>query len=355
MAFKKVNKEKDKLIENKTDIDKEEIKTENLEVESNNKVKKTKKELELEKSINEKRLEYLGYAKKNKTIGSIISVFILIAFVSNFVILMKLSKDSPSIFYTTTSILIVILLTSYITSKLLRKKLLEHAKDYLDYLYTETDKYVFYNSKLKNYKVNSSGQFKDEWFIKNNFYKDIKNTKSRNFIHFENGDDCYDIAELAANSIIKGKLSPKFLGYFYSVSIKNNSKGKQSVFQLKGKELSIPLDGCIDLKIIEDNKNHIIYSNDQNVNKIFNQKLINKIKEFKINKPVIDLILSIKDNNLSIGVDYDDEFLSIPVKDKEFKIDNAILLKQHYKIVEEIIDLIKYNINITNTKDEKSK
>ena len=151
---------------------------------------------------------------------------------------------------------------------------------------------------------------------------------------------------------IKGKLSPKFLGRYYSFKANNKTNGKVTVFQLKGGKLSIPLDDIDDLKLIEGNDKYCIYSNDPNAKKVLNSKVIKELQKFKVVDPLIDVIFSVKDNLISLGIDYADEYLNIPV-DSDFTIKNTKIAKQDFKKVVNVLETLLQTAK--NNQEENNK
>ena len=81
--------------------------------------------------------------------------------------------------------------------------------------------------------------------------------------------------------------------------------------------------------------------------------MIKALSDFEIKAPLIDVIFSIKDNLISLGIDYEDEFLNIPV-DSDFSIKNLRKSKEDYEKVLKVISVLLDN-NSNKQKDSKAK
>ncbi len=315
----------------------EKLETDKEEVIEEQEIVKTDDDVNLENDINEKRKEYKVYADKQRKINIAITTAISVVLLGSFICMMVFGKTYDWVLYVCLGVMILVLAGTYLSSNMMKKKLMAQSEVYIDYLYEKTGHYVYDGKEVKNLVITPKGSLDDKWFHDAHFYKDIVNTKGRNFSHFEYKGVEVDTCDLAANMKIKGKLSPKFLGRYYSFKANNKTDGKVTVFQLKGGKLSIPLDDIDDLKLIEGNDKYCIYSNDPNAKKVLNSKVIKELQKFKVVDPLIDVIFSVKDNLISLGIDYADEYLNIPV-DSDFTIKNTKIAKQDFKKVVNVLE-----------------
>ena len=86
----------------------------------------------------------------------------------------------------------------------------------------------------------------------------------------------------------------------------------------------------------------MIYSNDDDYKKILTDRVKQDLLRFKIDKTLIDVIVSIRYEHVDIGIDYSDEFINIPVE-SEFKIEDLRKTKEDFKKVLQIIDDLSRN------------
>ena len=70
------------------------------------------------------------------------------------------------------------------------------------------------------------------------------------------------VADLAANILVKNRLSPMFLGKFYDYTSSYSKEGKRIIMQIKGGQLSRPVDDIDDLKLVESTDAYLIYTNE---------------------------------------------------------------------------------------------
>ena len=317
------------------------------------KIIKTEDDIKFEEDINNKRKEYKAYADKQRKINIIISSIVAVVIIAAFICMINLSSKYTWVLYVCLGVMILVLGGTYFASNKMKKNLIAKSEVYINYLYEKCGQYVYDDKDVKNLIVTPKGSLEDKWFLEAHFYKDIVNTKGRNFSHFEYKGVEVDSCDLAANIKIKGKLSPKFLGRYYSFKANNKTNGKVTIFQLKGGSLSVPLDDIDDLKLVEGNDKYCIYSNDTNVKKVLNTRVIKELEKIKIVDPLIDVIFSVKDNLISLGIDYADEFLNIPV-DSDFSIKNTKISKEDFKKVVNVLDtFLQSNKNAETKEDNK--
>lgn len=274
------------------------------------------KQKAVEETIEKARTEYSNYAKKQKRLNTIASVCVLVVLVGALVLMMTLSKTVKWISYVSIGIMIAALIVTFSLTKVIKKKMSAKAEEYIDVLYKQMDSYLYIKDDFKDAEFKPQSQMKDELFIDAGFYKNIKGTKSRNLVSVMYKDKLLGISDLAGNILIKNRLSPMFLGKYYDYSSKYDKDDKRILMQIKGGELSRPVDNIDDLKLVEGNDRYVIYTNDEEWRKTLTSSVIKDITALKVDKTLIDVIVSIRKGKLNIGIDYVDEFMNIPVESK---------------------------------------
>lgn len=271
-------------------------------------------------AINAEKDEFLKVQKKWRMLGLIGTGVFLIFMVAGFILCATFVKNTTNqwVSYIGFGLIVIGFVISIIISKVQKSKVSAAATKYADFYYEKKAQLVFNIPGISN--VEASGKFENkESFINAKFYKDIKTVRSRFGVKFKyNKKDCA-ISETAGCVLIKNRTSPKFLGKFFVCPIKYE-KPTTILFQLKGKELSQPIDNIQNLELKEGNDKYVIYSNDDEYNEVLTSKVIGLIKAFKIKDPVIDVIVSIHENELSIGIDYIDEYMNAPI-DKDLDLE----------------------------------
>lgn len=274
------------------------------------------KQKAVEETIEKARTEYSNYAKKQKRLNTIASVCVLVVLVGALILMMALSKTVKWISYVSIGIMIAALIVTFSLTKVIKKKMSAKAEEYIDVLYKQMDSYLYIKDDFKDAEFKPQSQMKDELFIDAGFYKNIKGTKSRNLVSVMYKDKLLGISDLAGNILIKNRLSPMFLGKYYDYSSKYDKDDKRILMQIKGGELSRPIDNIDDLKLVEGNDRYVIYTNDDEWRKTLTSSVIKDIIALKVDKTLIDVIVSIRKGKLNIGIDYVDEFMNIPVESK---------------------------------------
>lgn len=294
----------------------------------------------IKNNIENARNEYLQASKKQRRIGTIITVCTMLVLVAALVLMITLSGTYQFMTYVSIGIMIVVLVAVFCFNRYARNKLSKRAEDYISKLYSEIDNYLFSGEDFKELSYKPQGQLKDEIFMDARFYKNLKNTRSRNLISVQYKGKLLVSADLAGNIVVKNRLSPMFLGKFYDYENSYNQEGKRIIMQIKGGELSRPIDDVDDLKLVEGNDTYAIYTNDDEWRKVLKQDVIRDICKLEIDKTLIDVIISIRPGKTSIGIDYIDDFMNIPVE-HEFDFNLVRRTEADLKKVLTIFDDIK--------------
>ena len=294
----------------------------------------------IKNNIENARNEYFQASKKQRRIGTIITVCTMLVLVAALVLMITLSGTYQFMTYVSIGIMIVVLVAVFCFNRYARNKLSKRAEDYISKLYSEIDNYLFTGEDFKELSDKPQGQLKDEIFMDARFYKNLKNTRSRNLVSVQYKGKLLVSADLAGNIVVKNRLSPMFLGKFYDYENSYNQEGKRIIMQIKGGELSRPIDDVDDLKLVEGNDTYAIYTNDDEWRKVLKQDVIRDICKLEIDKTLIDVIISIRPGKTSIGIDYIDDFMNIPVE-HEFDFNLVRRTEADLKKVLTIFDDIK--------------
>ena len=294
----------------------------------------------IKNNIENARNEYFQASKKQRSIGTIITVCTMLVLVAALVLMITLSGTYQFMTYVSIGIMIVVLVAVFCFNRYARNKLSKRAEDYISKLYSEIDNYLFSGEDFTELSYKPQGQLKDEIFMDARFYKNLKNTRSRNLVSVQYKGKLLVSADLAGNIVVKNRLSPMFLGKFYDYENSYNQEGKRIIMQIKGGELSRPIDDVDDLKLVEGNDTYAIYTNDDEWRKVLKQDVIRDICKLEIDKTLIDVIISIRPGKTSIWIDYIDDFMNIPVE-HEFDFNLVRRTEADLKKVLTIFDDIK--------------
>jgi len=294
----------------------------------------------IKERIEAARAEYNVKNKKQKRISTLISICVLVLLVAALVLMLTLSSTWQPIVYVSLGVMILGLAASFAATKIFKTRLTNEAQIYVATLYNEINNYVFRSEEFSNLEIKPNAEMKDELFIDAKFYKDLRGTRSRNLISVTYNGENLGIADLAATVLVKGKTAPMFLGKYYDYENTYSKEGKRILMQVKGGELSRPIDDIEDLPYGENHKKYVIYSNDEDWNKVLTPKTIKDILELKVDKTLIDVIVSIRPGKTNIGIDYMDEFMNIPVENP-LDFANVIRTEKDLEKVLKVLDDIK--------------
>ena len=294
----------------------------------------------IKKNIEEARNFYFEASKKQRRINTIVTIAVMVVLVAALVLMIALSSTIQWITYVSISIMIVALICVFVFQRFAKNKLGAKAEDYIAKLYNEIDTYLYTKEGFSDLSFKPQGQLKDEIFFDARFYKDLKSTRSRNLVSVQYKGKLLVASDLAGNILIKNRLSPMFLGKFYDYENSYDKEGKRIIMQIKGGELSRPIDDVEDLKLVDGNDTYAIYSNDEEWRKVLKQDVIKDICKLKIDKTLIDVIISIRPGKTSVGIDYVDEFMNIPVE-HEFDFNQVRRTEKDLEKVLKIFDDIE--------------
>ena len=332
MALKKIE---DKPVVTEEQVENSSPSTEEVEKEKIE-IDLTETDKEVQDRVNQKRAEYQENFKKAKKLNNITTVALLAVMVAGFVLMMI--QTLPSYFlYIGIGILVIALIASFIISRQVKNNVSAKAQEYIDQFYLNTNSFIFgeYVEEINSLKT----QYATQKFVDAHFYNDIRQSKSRNYIELTYKGEKIEAADLAGNVLEKGRTSPMFLGKFYSYKANYNKEGQVILFQLKGENLSKPINNIENIKLQENNDTFVIYSNDDDYGKVLTNEVLRVLKSFEIDETLIDVILSIKDNQVFLGIDYSDDYMNIPVE-SDFKMKYAIRTKKDFEKVIKIFDLL---------------
>ncbi len=308
--------------------------------EEENKKEVTSDQAELTKNINEARSKYWSYNKKVKRINYIVTGVSTVLMVGCFVLTLVFQSKYSWMLYVALGAFVLALIAMVTATKVNKNKLQGKANEYINELFTLSAKYLYRDEKFTKVNYLSANQLDDQVFINAHFYKNIKNTRSRNYVEAEYDGKVLTSVDVAGNILVKNRMSPMFLGRMYIYP--NNYQGdKVIIAQLKGGQLSKPLDDIEELKLVDGgtNSSFVVYTNDDNYKKVFNSKVLTTLKKFRIDKTLIDVIVSIRAGYTTIGIDYCDDFLNIPVE-SDFNINTLRRSEKDLDLVLEMVDEI---------------
>lgn len=370
MGFKKyeegMKKEEEVLVEEETRKEEEKKEYINNIIEENtrlseeeNKQEKTIDEEKVYKDVELARFNYNKILKKWKILGICSSVFGIVLMIVAMVLFFAF-KDNQAVTIVALVLCVVGVASMGVVSVIKNKDLKKKALNYVNEYFVITNKFIYSDESFTNVQYLANTQFSDEAFRNAHLYKGIHDTKSRNYVALSYKNIPLVSCDISANVLVKGRTSPMFLGKLYCLERKKDAvkpildnkdnENKETIevkkdviiFQLKGGELSRPIDDIEGLEKVDETDSYVLYSSDKKCKKIFNSKVLSVCKDFRIDKTLIDVVISITDEYIIVGIDYADEFISIPVE-SEANVQIFRRTKKDLQLVTEIFDLINEN------------
>ena len=370
MGFKKyeegTKKEEEVLVEEETKKEEQKKEYINNLIEENtriseeeNKQEKTIDEEKVYKDVELARFNYNKILKKWKILGICSSCFGIALMVVAMVLFFAF-KDNQAVTIVALVLCVLGIIAMGVVSVIKNKDLKKKALNYVNEYFVITNKFIYSDDKFSNVQYLAETQYSDEAFKNAHLYKGIHDTKSRNYVTLNYKDRPLVSCDISANVLVKGRTSPMFLGKLYCLERKHDEakeilekkEGEQIeatdikkdviIFQLKGGDLSRPIDDVEGLEKIDETNTYVLYSNNKKCKKIFNSKVLTTCMAFRIDKTLIDVVISITNEYITIGIDYADDFISIPVE-SETNVQTLRRTKKDLELVTEIFDFVNEN------------
>ena len=312
------------------------------EVESNEEVLNVEEsEKDLAKRIDEKREEFNKFGKKLKMWNYVVTAVLLIVLVLALVLALTLGNQEGQSWVTIVVLCcaIALLVGSFIFSRYQRKRLDKVGNEYVQFVLGETNKEIYAGDRFKDLTFSIAGDQR-AIFDESKIFLNIKAFKSINVSSGLVNNKPFTVFDCAASILVKNRPQPRFLGRMYVFDLEGVDLNLRGLFQLKGKEYSYPVDDLDGLKLVDGNDKYTFYVNDERVKEVLNNKVLSIIKKFKIDKTIIDVIVSLNNGKLFVGIDYADDFINVPTKES-LNLKNIAKSKADLEKVIEIREAIK--------------
>ena len=298
-------------------------------------------EKDLAKKIDEKREEFNKFGKKLKMWNYVVTAVLLIVLVLALVLALTLGNQEGQSWITIVVLCcaIALLVGSFIFSRFQRKKLDSAGNEYVQFVLGETNKEIYSGDRFKDLSFTITADEK-ALFDESKMFLNIKTFKAINVSSGLVNNKPFTVFDCAASILVKNRPQPRFLGRMYVFDLEGIDLNLRGLFQLKGKEYSYPVDDLDGLKLIDGNEKYSFYVNDERVKEVLNTKLLSIVKKFKIDKTIIDVIVSLNNGKLFVGIDYADDFINVPTKES-VNLKNIAKSKADLEKVIEIREAIK--------------
>lgn len=275
-------------------------------------------ESEYLKKIEDSRLEFLAYYKKQNFIKWIVGAAAFALIVFAFIGLPNIGKDSsgnqaswvlPVMIVTLALSLVAI----FMYSSFLKRKISKRMKVYFDGYYENVNKYVFEQDGFKEHTIQTPSKIEPIVFTENNMYKDVIDVGSRGLTDFEFEGIHMMVCDCAAQIKTDKRMKPVFVGK-YMVSPCAYGEADPIVIYLKGDKRALPPTNMEGLAGVYEDDNVVIYSNNKKWNKVFTNKLIKNLKSIKSGEQLVDVAISLHSGKAYFCLGYDDPLIVLPLE-----------------------------------------
>ena len=304
------------------------------EIEEDPKEKVSKYDSEELQKIEDERLAFLQQYRSANRAKSIIFFVVMFLLVATFIVLPTVGKDKqwqlPAMISIAVGLLGFVLLYSFLT----RKKMTQKMREYFSVFYGNLNKFVFGTKHFDKIVFENPGKIEDHLFLDSGLYKDVFEVRSRGATTFEYDKKQMLVCDCAGSVKAYKRVQPIYVGKYLVTG--NSYKGKEPIYiYIKGDQRSLPPTNIDEVKIVFDDKNMTIRSNDKNWNKFLTTSLVKKLGSLKPNKELVDIGIAIQPGTSYFALGYDDPLMVVPL-DKPFNQAPANLYKKDIQKVCEI-------------------
>lgn len=297
----------------------------------------------LAKTIEDKRLAFFDYYKKQKRNSMIILVISLILVVAGLILI----SQFPNLFTVGLIVILLFFVGTFLYSRKTKKEMDVLVNEYISAFLLQVDSFALDANKFKDAKRNTKFRFSDDELKRTRFIKDVTSTGCRDVIEAYVNNKKVRIAD----AVLKVKSTdPKkksdvavFLGKLYLLEDESMKSELRTVVYLKGGKDSVgptDINGLEDVKIDGLKEGYTVYSENPDVKKVINKKVIDLLNKFTINDLLIDVVISINQNGTYIGCSYADDIMVIPLLNP-YTLKGTKQYQQDSGIVADIIKALK--------------
>jgi len=286
--------------------------------------------------IEDARSVFLKEYRSGNRIKSLIFIFVLIILCASFIIIPNIAQGAsyqlPLMLGIASAVLASIIVYTVLTKRKMKRKM----HDYFEVFYGNVSKYVFGNKNYKEVKFENPGKIEDHLFLDSDLYINILEVRSRGATTFQYKGKPMIVCDCAGSIKTENRVAPVFVGK-YLVSGNSYKGTDQIIIYIKGDKRSLPPTNLEDKKIVFDDKNMVIYTNNKKWKDVVTSEIMKKLVAIKPNKELVDIAISIKANESYVAMGYDDPLMVVPLE-QEF---NAKPVEYYKKDVAHICELLK--------------
>ena len=270
--------------------------------------------------IEPKRKEIIAKYKKEKLIGRIATI-VAMALIIGAIILITFNQMVATIFgFVLAGLALVGMIVFYFTTK---KAFPNASKIYIKDVTSLLNSYIYSDKAFSDVHLHGLKKVSKTEMALDRAYKEGDEVGSRNDITGKFNDKEFEVIECAIYYPGEKRNTRKvgFLGRY--LTLKNNLKFEgRYIFNLKNKDPQKVVDqptDIEDLAVLTSDEDLMIYGPEgTNINSIFGSDFVKKLRKFKIEEPLLNIVVVFWEGHTALYLSYDDSVNTLPFE-HEFK------------------------------------
>lgn len=271
-------------------------------------------ESEYLQDIENSRLDFLKFYKTQNIFKWIVALVSLTIVLLDFLLIPNLFPEKAKLRLALMLVIAGVALGGAGTYTILIKRFINKRmkKYFVDY-YQSVDNYVFDQEGFSDAELQDPDRIEQVQFDENKIHVNVSNVGSRGLTTFRFHDKPMYICDCAAQIRLEKSMKPVFVGK-YLVGDSTYEDADPVIIYIKGDERSLPPTNVEANKLVYDDKDMLVYSNNKDWNKLVNSKLMKKLHTFKLSKDLVDVTISFVNKKVYMCLGYDDSLMVLPLQ-----------------------------------------
>lgn len=267
--------------------------------------------------VENNRIEFLKFYRKQGVLKWVIGLVALAIVIFAWVGLPNIFKDAdgnqpgwilPVMIVVVVVSLLLVFTYTFLTRRVVNKKM----KTYFADFYESTKNYVFNQEGFSDALIQNPDKIAKVQFDENLMYANVSEIGSRGLTEFKYHDKAMMVCDCAAQVRGDKRIMPVFVGKYLIGPA--SYKDEPIIIYLKGDKRALPPTNTEGMKIVHDDKDLVIYSNNKDWSKVINSKVMKSLKGIKLNKFLIDVAISLNNDKTYMCLGYDDPLMVLPLE-----------------------------------------
>ena len=278
--------------------------------------------------VEEERVKIMAESKKSSRLSTISIVVVMALSIASLVLLMN---NIQIVAFILMGVALAFLIAFSI---IVRRIVRPDVKGYIIKASTAVNEFTFADNRFTEVKYDPSDKIQLEDVVNDGVYKDIKRVASRNVCEGLYKGRSFKVCEAAFFKPVQGRReNPAFIGKYLTLTNDLHFEGRIVLIKKGENDTDIP-DALEDLKEIEGKDKFFAYGPDENSLKELDKKFVEAIKNFEVEKHLMNLTVIIWAGRTIVYASYDDATITLPFYEK-YQEDTAVQYRNN------LIDLIE--------------